>query len=123
MLQGSVRPAPYSQYISDSEPETNEQSHDDSTCNADDECFDLLSDLDGDGAKEWVDEFFSHSTHASRPLLSTYLRYGVYPTRTLKGRLTRQVKRLYAHKILRCHATMVQMTMTRFTSKPKFSGY
>ena len=56
-----------SRYISDSEPETDEQSHDDSTCNVDDECFDLLSDLDGDGANEWVDEFFSHSTHASRP--------------------------------------------------------
>ena len=56
-----------SRYISDSEPETDEQSHNDSTCNVDDECFDLLSDLDGDGANERVDEFFSHSTHASRP--------------------------------------------------------
>ena len=56
-----------SRYISDSEPETDEQSHDGSTCNADDECSDLLSDLDGDGANERVDEFFSHSTHASRP--------------------------------------------------------
>ena len=54
-------------YISDSESETDEQSHDDSTCNVDDECFDLLSDLDGDGANERVDEFFSHSTHAARP--------------------------------------------------------
>ena len=56
-----------SRYISDSDTETNEQSHDGSTCNADDECFDLLSDLDGDGANERVDEFFSHSTHVSRP--------------------------------------------------------
>ena len=56
-----------SQYIFDSEPEPDEQSHDGSTCNADDECFDLLSDLDGDGANESLDEFFSHSTHASRP--------------------------------------------------------
>ena len=56
-----------SRYISDSESETDEPSHNDSTCNVDDKCFDLLSDLDGDGANEWVDEFFSHSTHASRP--------------------------------------------------------
>ena len=56
-----------SRYISDSEPETDKQSHDDSTCNVDDKCFDLLSDVDGDGANEQVDEFFSHSTHTSRP--------------------------------------------------------
>ena len=56
-----------SRYISDSETEADEQSHDDSTCNDVDECFDLLSDLDGDGANERVDEFFSHSTNASRP--------------------------------------------------------
>ena len=57
-----------SRYISNSETETDEQSHDGSTCNADDECFDLLSDLDGDGANERVDESFSHSTHTSRPI-------------------------------------------------------
>ena len=56
-----------SRYISDSETEADEQSHDDSTCNDVDECFDLFSDLDGDGANERVDEFFSHSTNASRP--------------------------------------------------------
>ena len=56
-----------SRYISDSETETDKQSHDGSTCSADDKCFDLLSDLDGDGANERVDECFSHSTHASRP--------------------------------------------------------
>ena len=56
-----------SRYISDSEPETDKQSHNGSTCNADDEYFDLLSDLDGDGANEKVDEFFSHSTTTSRP--------------------------------------------------------
>ena len=55
-----------SRYISDSEPEADEQSHDDSTCNDVDDCFDLLSDLDGDGAHARVDEFF-HSTNASRP--------------------------------------------------------
>ena len=54
-----------SRYISDSEPEADEQSHDDSTCNDVDDCFDLLSDLDGDGAQARVDEFFSHSTTAS----------------------------------------------------------
>ena len=56
-----------SRYISDSETEADEQSHNDSTCNDVDECFDLFSDLDGDGANERVDEFFSHSTNASRP--------------------------------------------------------
>ena len=54
-----------SRYISDSEIEADEQSHDDSTCNDVDNCFDLLSDLDSDGANERVDEFFSHSTNAS----------------------------------------------------------
>ena len=54
-----------SRYISDSEPEADEQSHDDSTCNDVGDCFDLLSDLDGDGAQARVDEFFSHSTNAS----------------------------------------------------------
>ena len=44
-------------------------------------------------------------------LLSTYLRYGVYPPRMLNGRLTRQLKRLYTHKILHCRAIMVQMTI------------
>ena len=56
-----------SQYISDSEPEDDEQNHDDSTCNDDDDSFDLSFDLDGDGAQARVDEFFSHSTNASRP--------------------------------------------------------
>ena len=54
-----------SRYISDSEPEADEQSHDDSTCNDVDNCFDLLSDLDGDGAQARVDKFFSHSPNAS----------------------------------------------------------
>ena len=56
-----------SRYISNSEPETNKQSYDGSTCNADDEFSDLLSDMDGDEENAMVDEFFSHSTHASRP--------------------------------------------------------
>ena len=56
-----------SRYISDSDTEADEQSHDDSTCNDVDKCFDSFSDLDGDGANERVDEFFSHSTNASRP--------------------------------------------------------
>ena len=56
-----------SRYISDSETEADDQSHDDSTCNDVDDYFDLLSDLDGDGANARVDEFFSHSTNASRP--------------------------------------------------------
>ena len=47
-------------YISDSEPEADEQSQEDSTCNDDDDSFDLVSDLTGDGAQERVDEFFSH---------------------------------------------------------------
>ena len=51
-------------YIYDSETETDKQSHDDSTCNDDKDCFDLLSDLDGDGAHARVDEFLSHSTKA-----------------------------------------------------------
>ena len=56
-----------SRYISDSEPEADKQSHDDSTCNDDDDCSDLIYDLDGDGVQARVDEFFSHSTNASRP--------------------------------------------------------
>ena len=56
-----------SRYISDSEPEADKQSHDDSTCNDVVDCFDLISDLDGDGAQTRVDEFFSHSTNTSRP--------------------------------------------------------
>ena len=56
-----------SRYISNSETEADKQSHDDSICNDVDDCFDLLSDLDGDGVHARVDEFFSHSTNASRP--------------------------------------------------------
>ena len=56
-----------SRYISDSEPEANEHSQDDSICNDDDDSFDIISDLNGDGAQERVDEYFSHSTNASRP--------------------------------------------------------
>ena len=56
-----------SRYISDSEPEADEQSHEDSTCNDDDDSSDLIFDLDGDGVQARVDEFFSHSTNASRP--------------------------------------------------------
>ena len=56
-----------SRYISDSEPEAGEQNHDDSTCNDDDDSFDQTFDLDDDGAQARVDEFFSHSTNASRP--------------------------------------------------------
>ena len=56
-----------SRYISDSETEADEQSHEDSTCNDDDDIYDLIYDLDGDGAQARVDEFFSHSTNASRP--------------------------------------------------------
>ena len=54
-------------YVSDSEPEDNEPNHDDSTCNDDDGSFDLSFDLDNEGDQERVDEFFSHSTNASRP--------------------------------------------------------
>ena len=57
----------HSRYISDSEPEADEQSRDDSICNDVDDCFDLITNLDGDGAQARVDEFFSHSTNASRP--------------------------------------------------------
>ena len=56
-----------SRYISDSEPEADKQNHDDSTCNDDDDSFDLIFDLDGDRVQARVDEFFSHSTNASRP--------------------------------------------------------
>ena len=54
-------------YISSCEPEADEQSHDDSTCNDVDDCSNLITDLDGDGAQARVDELFSHSTNASRP--------------------------------------------------------
>ena len=56
-----------SRYISDSEPEAEDQKQDDSTCNNDDDSFAMIFDLDDDGAHERVDEFFSHSTSASRP--------------------------------------------------------
>ena len=56
-----------SRYISNSETEADEQSHDDSTCNDVDECVDSLSDPDGDREQAMVDEYFSHSTIASRP--------------------------------------------------------
>ena len=54
-------------YISDSEPEDNEPNHDDSTCNDDDDSFDLSFDLESEGAQEKVAEFLSHATNASRP--------------------------------------------------------
>ena len=56
-----------SQYISDSEPEDDEPNHDDSTCNDDDDSFDLSFDLDSEGAQERVVEFLSHLMNASRP--------------------------------------------------------
>ena len=56
-----------SQYISDSEPEVEEQNQDDSTCNDNDDSSAMIFDLDDDGDHERVDEFFSHSTSASRP--------------------------------------------------------
>ena len=56
-----------SQYISDSELEEDEPIHDDSTYNDDDDSFGLSFDLDSEGAQEKVDEFFTHSTNASRP--------------------------------------------------------
>ena len=62
-----VQPAPNWRYTSNGEPEANEQSHDNSTCNDVDDCFDPITDLDGDGVQARVDEFFSHSTNASRP--------------------------------------------------------
>ena len=55
------------QCISDSEPETKEQKQVDSTCNDDDDSFATIFNLDDDRAHERVDEFFSHSTSASRP--------------------------------------------------------
>ena len=103
-----------SRYISDSETEADEQSHDDPTCNDVDECFDLFSDLDGDGANEgWMSSFLIQQLSQDHKvsLLNTYLRYGAYPTKMLKGQLTRQLKRLYAHKTLRCHVIIVQMTV------------
>ena len=54
-------------YISNSEPEAEEQKQDDSTCNDNDDSSATIFDLDDDGAHERVDEFFSHSTSASRP--------------------------------------------------------
>ena len=54
-------------YISDSELEEDKLIYDDSTCNDDDDSFDLSYDLDSDGAQENVDEFFTHSTNTSRP--------------------------------------------------------
>ena len=66
----------------------------------------------------WMSSFLIQHTPQDHEvsLLITYLRFGAYPTRTLKGRLRRQLKRLYAHKILRCRAIMVQMTVCFVTS-------
>ena len=54
-------------YISDSEPEDNEPNHDDSTCNDDDDSFDLSFDLDSEGAQDKVTKFLSHATNVSKP--------------------------------------------------------
>ena len=54
-------------YISNSEPEDDEPNYDDSTCNDDDDSFDLNFDLDSEGAQEKVAEFFSYVTNVSRP--------------------------------------------------------
>ena len=43
-----------SRYISDTETEADDQSHDNSTCNDEDDYFDLFSDMDGDGANASV---------------------------------------------------------------------
>ena len=56
-----------SRYISDSESEEDKPNHDDSTCNDDDDSFDLSFDLDSEGSQEKVDEFFTHLTNASSP--------------------------------------------------------
>ena len=53
-----------SRYIYDSELEEAEPNYDDSTCNDDDDSFDLGFDLDSDGTQEKVDEFFTHSMNA-----------------------------------------------------------
>ena len=56
-----------SRYISDSELEEAKPIYGDSACNDEEDSFDLSFDLDSDGAQEKVDEFFTHSTNASRP--------------------------------------------------------
>ena len=101
-----------SHYISDSEPEDDEPNHDDSTCNDDDDSFDLSFDLDSKGAQEKVAEFFSHATNASNhmeSLLNTYPRYGASHKKTPEELLILQLKHLYEHKILLCHAIMALM--------------
>ena len=50
-----------SRYIYDSELEEDEPIDDDSTCNDDDDSFDLSYDLDSEGAQEKVNEFFAHA--------------------------------------------------------------
>ena len=42
-------------------------------------------------------------------LLNTYPRYGASRKKTPEGQLIRQLKHLYKHKILHCHAIMVLM--------------
>ena len=66
----------------------------------------------------WMSSFLIQHTPQDHEvsLLSTYLRYGTYPTRTLKERLRPQCKPLYTHKILRCRAIMAQMTICFVTS-------
>ena len=101
-----------SRYISDTELEEDEPIHDDSTYNDDDDSFDLSFDLDSEGAKEKVDELFTHLTNASRPwesLLNTYPRYGASHKEMPEGQLILRLKHLFEHKILLCHAIMALM--------------
>ena len=120
LLQGSVRPAPYSRDISPTvklKPMNKVMMIPLAMLMTNALTYSLIW-MVMEPMNGWMSSFLIQHTPQDHEvsLLSTYLRYGAYPTRTLKGRLTRQLKRLYAHKILRCHAIMVQMTVCFVTS-------
>ena len=74
--------------------------------------FDLSFDLDSKGAHEKVAEFFSHATNASRPCGVTPKHLSKIWTshrKMLEELLIPQLKHLFEHRILLCHATMALM--------------
>ena len=102
-----------SRYISDSEPEVEEQKQDDSTCNDDDDSSAMIFDLDDDGDHERVDEFFPTQLAPQDHkvlILNIYPRYGAYRKKMPEGRSTPRPKHLYARKIPHCHVIMARMT-------------
>ena len=101
-----------SQYISDSEPEDNEPNDDNSACDDDDRSFDLSFDLDSEEPmKRWQSSSHVRLMHQDHVELlpNTYPRYGASHKKMPEELLIPQLKHLFKHRILLCHATMVLM--------------